>query len=189
MLLTCKIESKIISYDQNGTENVTELPVFNNVNIGSMPIMVSSNYCALNNQANKTRSDMGECEYDEGGYFIVKGSEKVVVSFERKCENKIFVFPIRKGSSSTYSYLSEITSVHQTKSIVKNIQVKLTAKDTNIYGKSIKVQINKVKADIPSLLSLGHSVLYPIKILSRLLYQKLITNQNLKNYLTYCVPQ
>ena len=34
---------------------------------------------------------MGECPYEQGGYFIIEGKEKVIVSHERKAENKIYV--------------------------------------------------------------------------------------------------
>ena len=149
-ILTCRIESRIVSYHADtGKEDITEYPAFNNVNIGKMPIMVQSDYCMLSQETGKTRAEMGECEYDEGGYFIVNGSEKVIVSFERKCENKIFVFPLRKGGSATYSYIAEITSVHPVKPMVKTNHVKMTSKDINIYGKSLKVQMSRLKADIP----------------------------------------
>ena len=54
---------------------------------------------------------MGECEYDEGGYFIVNGSEKVVVCQEAKCHNKVFVFPSSKASSQKYSHIAEVRSI------------------------------------------------------------------------------
>ena len=53
--------------------------------------MVRSNLCSLTKQIEgksedmnaEERVDCGECEYDEGGYFIIKGSEKVIVAQER----------------------------------------------------------------------------------------------------------
>lgn len=35
---------------------------------------------------------MGECPYDQGGYFIVRGSEKVVVGQERMAYNFVYTF-------------------------------------------------------------------------------------------------
>ena len=59
-----------------------EIPVAN------IPIMVKSRYCATN-----IKQDLkGECRYDPGGYFLVGGQEKVVMSMEKMADNKIMVF-------------------------------------------------------------------------------------------------
>jgi len=42
--------------------------------IGSMPVMVKSKQCWLDTL------DKSDCLYDSGGYFLVKGAEKVIVS-------------------------------------------------------------------------------------------------------------
>src|SRR5439155_15417601 len=52
--------------------------------ITNIPIMVRSKYCSLNL---KKGYDNSECEFDPGGYFIVNGSEKVVMSLERMIDN------------------------------------------------------------------------------------------------------
>ena len=66
--------------------------------LGKMPIMVGSKFCVLSQQSNMTKVEMGEGEYDLGGYFIVKGSEKVIVNHERKCENRAYCFKKKPGS-------------------------------------------------------------------------------------------
>ncbi len=54
---------------------------FARVFIGDIPIMLKSNYCHLSNlDINKDLASFGECEYDEGGYFIVKGNERVLIA-------------------------------------------------------------------------------------------------------------
>jgi DNA-directed RNA polymerase II subunit RPB2 len=45
--------------------------------------MVRSLWCSLLDKTPQQRIEMGECEHDQGGYFIIKGSEKVVVGQER----------------------------------------------------------------------------------------------------------
>ena len=57
--------------------------------IATIPIMVRSKYCSLNFKGN---IDKRECIYDPGGYFIINGSEKAVMSIERMAYNKAFVF-------------------------------------------------------------------------------------------------
>ena len=84
-----------------------EFPMVSKKNFGKIPIMLQSDFCVLSEKTNKTRAEMGECEYDEGGYFIVNGSEKVVVCQEAKCHNKVFVFPSSKASSQKYSHIRD----------------------------------------------------------------------------------
>jgi DNA-directed RNA polymerase beta subunit len=150
--LSCTIRQKIIRYNPKNVleQDITELPLVKNMSLGKIPIMLQSKYCVLSDQTSKTRTEMGEGEYDEGGYFIINGSEKVVVCFEKKCENKIFVFPQSKGPSSTYSHIAEITSIdHKNPAYIKLFSVKLTAKEGNFFGRTIKSQISRVRSEIP----------------------------------------
>ena len=64
---------------------------FLGVKIGAIPIMLHSNLCVLNNQSLAIVREMGECPYDQGGYFIIKGKEKVIVAQERIATNRIFI--------------------------------------------------------------------------------------------------
>jgi DNA-directed RNA polymerase II subunit RPB2 len=57
----------------------------NNVLISKIPSMVKSNYCTLTLFPDKQQE---ECDKDPGGYFIVNGNEKVVVSLEKQVYNK-----------------------------------------------------------------------------------------------------
>ena len=75
-----------------------------NVNIGKIPIMVGSNYCILDNPYFQINSQ--ECKYDYGGYFIINGNEKVIISHDRIAENKTYVFLDNKLSQ--YSHIAEI---------------------------------------------------------------------------------
>ena len=149
--LYCDIEQKIVTYnpsnpDAEPTEQI--LPTISKFSLGSIPIMLQSKYCILSEQTTKTKAEMGECEYDEGGYFIVKGNEKVIVCQEKKCDNKIYVFPQNK-SVSKYSDIAEISSVNEEKSSIAYItQIKYRSKETST-GRVIKVKIQKFKQDVP----------------------------------------
>lgn len=54
--------------------------------------MVRSKFCSLHNLDEKQRMESRECIYDEGGYFIVNGGEKVLVAQERMANNFVYVF-------------------------------------------------------------------------------------------------
>lgn len=57
--------------------------------VGSIPVMVKSRYCST---FLKPETSKYECKYDPGGYFIVNGQEKVIVSIEKMADNKMLVF-------------------------------------------------------------------------------------------------
>lgn len=52
------------------------------VKIGEMPIMVGSDWCWLNGKNESELAKMKECVFDPKGYFILKGTEKVVLIHE-----------------------------------------------------------------------------------------------------------
>ena len=56
-----------------------------------IPIMLHSKLCSLSDLTEEMRREVGEGMYDIGGYFIIDGREKIIVSQERKAENKIFI--------------------------------------------------------------------------------------------------
>ena len=56
--------------------------------VANIPIMVKSKYCSTH-----IKQDLkSECKFDPGGYFIVNGAEKIVMSMEKMVDNKILVF-------------------------------------------------------------------------------------------------
>ena len=75
--------------------------------IGNIPVMVKSKYCST-----QIKKDLHtECKYDPGGYFIVSGQEKVVMSIEKMVDNKPLVF-MKKESSypEGFIYTAQINS-------------------------------------------------------------------------------
>jgi DNA-directed RNA polymerase beta subunit len=128
--------------DENG-DYVIETKRLNGVSLGKVPIMVKSNYCILKNQ----NIESNECKYDYGGYFVINGNEKVVISQDRISENKTFVFLSNKVS--TYSHIGEIRSVQENRlGVPKITTIKLSAKP-NQFGRYIRVNIHHIKTDIP----------------------------------------
>lgn len=59
------------------------------VRIGQIPIMLHSCKCVLRNKSPAELAAMQECLYDPGGYFIVKGNEKVLLSGEQMSKNRV----------------------------------------------------------------------------------------------------
>lgn len=73
------------------------------IELGKIPVMIRSSQCHLSdcNEQNIIRNK--ECMYDQGGYFIVNGSEKVIVAQERQACNIVLVFHDNLPTSK-YSY-------------------------------------------------------------------------------------
>ena len=69
-----------IQYILNKEGGKTIYQTFEKVNIGSIPIMIHSKLCLLHKLDPIKLSEFGECPYDQGGYFIVNGKEKVMLS-------------------------------------------------------------------------------------------------------------
>ena len=61
------------------------------VEIGRMPIMLRSNKCILYEADEKQMARLNECPLDPGGYFIVHGTEKVILVQEQLSKNRIIV--------------------------------------------------------------------------------------------------
>lgn len=70
--------------------------------------MVRSEHCVLHNKSKEDRVKYGECEYDEGGYFIINGGEKVIVAQEKMTSNFVYVF--KNKQPSKFSWIAEIRS-------------------------------------------------------------------------------
>ena len=115
---------------------------FKRVYIGKIPIMLHSKLCILNNQSFNVLKNMGECPYDQGGYFIVDGQEKVIVSHERKAENKLYIV---KEPNDLYSYSADIKSVPNNSFKFARTTV------VNIHHKTneITVRLPSVRVQIP----------------------------------------
>jgi len=76
--------------------------------LGFVPIMLRSRFCVLDNKSDKELCELGECVYDQGGYFIIKGSEKVVIAQERMASNHVYCF--HKKQPNKYSWIIECRS-------------------------------------------------------------------------------
>ncbi|HIP90525.1 MAG TPA: DNA-directed RNA polymerase subunit B'' [Candidatus Nanopusillus sp.] len=61
------------------------------VNIGRLPIMVKSKYCNLYGLSEEELIKLGEDPYDPGSYFIINGTERVLVMSEELATNKFYV--------------------------------------------------------------------------------------------------
>ncbi len=88
-------ESRIRDLTYMAPLYVNIIPIFNGVqekvervHIGNLPIMVRSKVCNLSDLDDKDMVEVGEDPMDPGGYFIVNGTERVLVLIEEITSNK-----------------------------------------------------------------------------------------------------
>ncbi len=141
-----------IKYTIRNGENLNDIhtvyKTLPNIHIGKIPIMLKSNVCVLKQYKHVTSEISGECKMDPGGYFIINGSEKTCLGQERAAENTIYCFDIGKNNSK-WSYIAEIKSVPDWKSISpKQISIMISQKN-NGYGYGIYIQIPRIKQPVP----------------------------------------
>jgi DNA-directed RNA polymerase subunit B len=60
------------------------------IHIGNLPIMLKSKYCILNGKTPEELIELGEDPNDPGGYFIINGTERIIVIIEDLAPNRIF---------------------------------------------------------------------------------------------------
>jgi DNA-directed RNA polymerase II subunit RPB2 len=73
------------------TGEASKTVVFKDVRIGSVPILLGSCLCVTSGMSPDVLVEMGESPYDQGGYFIVGGREKVIVGQERLAVNRVLL--------------------------------------------------------------------------------------------------
>ncbi len=76
------------------------------VHLGDLPIMVKSKYCPLSKMSREELIAAGEDPDDPGGYFIINGTERVIVSVEELAPNRIIV----ERQEGSYPQLARINS-------------------------------------------------------------------------------
>ncbi|KAI1408354.1 DNA-dependent RNA polymerase II beta subunit [Hypoxylon sp. FL1857] len=138
-------------------ENVLETPASekgkhgDQIFIGKLPVMVKSKACHLNGESDDELFLLNECPYDQGGYFIINGSEKVLIAQERSAANIVQVF--KKAQPSPFSYTAEIRSALEKGSrLISSLMLKLYTKGDTArggHGETIHTTLPFVRADLP----------------------------------------
>ncbi|MBU0471232.1 MAG: DNA-directed RNA polymerase subunit B'' [Nanoarchaeota archaeon] len=75
--------------------------------IGNLPIMLKSKYCHIYGLNEKELIEKGEDPDDDGGYFIINGTEKAIVNIEDLASNK---FMVEKPSIGVSEYVGKVFS-------------------------------------------------------------------------------
>ena len=116
--------------------------------LGRFPIMLQSDLCILNSLNKDVRFNMGECRNDYGGYFIIDGKEKVIISQEKFADNLLYIRVNKEDN--IYSHSAEIRSVSEdTSKPIRTTAVKIVAPSPSLSNNQIVVSVPNVKKPVP----------------------------------------
>ena len=118
----------------------------NGVYIGKIPIMVRSKLCVLSQMQGICEENKNECIYDFGGYFIVNGNEKVLISQDRINENKVLVFHPNNNAEGLYAEIRSMcdSTYLPPKTTCLNMSGKL-----NHMGRIIRINTSFIRSEVP----------------------------------------
>ena len=95
--VTLDISVEIVVYEDDLIITKPE-KIIPKVTLGHFPILVKSKYCVYH------LDPLSECKYDVGGYAIINGNEKVIITQEKIVPNIIQVYQNSKNTSK-YRYI------------------------------------------------------------------------------------
>jgi DNA-directed RNA polymerase subunit B" len=120
-----KLEMGLVKIHEDGTREEKDLEW---VTVGQMPTMLRSNRCNLNSLTQEELVRNGEDPLDPGGYFIVNGSERMLVTIEDLAPNKIIL-----EKSERYSKVTEVAKVFSKRGGFRALTTVQRGKDGMIY--------------------------------------------------------
>uniref|UniRef100_A0A2P2MN96 DNA-directed RNA polymerase n=1 Tax=Rhizophora mucronata TaxID=61149 RepID=A0A2P2MN96_RHIMU len=110
----------------------------NDVIIGRMPIMLRSCQCVLSGKNEAELARLGECPLDPGGYFIVKGTEKVILIQEQLSKNRIIIGTDKKGNIN--ASVTSSTETTKSKTVIQMEKGKMYL-FLNQFAKKIPIMV------------------------------------------------
>lgn len=145
--ITLHIDVDVIYKIKNDMkEEITE-STLEKIYIGKFPIMLNSDLCILNKLSPDVKFNMGECRNDPGGYFIIDGKEKVLISQEKFADNMLY---IRDDYNDVYSHSAEIRSVSEDASKpIRTFSIRIERPSNKYTNNNIVVNIPNVRKPVP----------------------------------------
>jgi len=93
----CRLDNTSYTLDIRGTVDIeytvgkqVETRSFENVRLAKIPLMLKSSLCYLSTMNGEQLYDAGECRFELGGYFVIGGAEKVLLTQERLGDNMVY---------------------------------------------------------------------------------------------------
>jgi len=143
-----KVTTTFIDHTRNSIRE-SNVRIFPNVHLGKVPVMVGSKYCLLHDQKHVHPSKLGECPEDLGGYFIIQGGERAMISMERMSENRPFVFRNGRGNAKEMEVVEIKCIGPDNDQVPKSNTVKIVYHPKNQLITMLRATVPRIKTDIP----------------------------------------
>lgn len=116
------------------------------VPVCKIPVMVKSCICHLSTVSSEELPSLSECPLDPGGYFIINGNERVIITQKRMNYNQVLVYKYNqsKQQKTKYIYYTETRSISEE----TNHSVEINAYFGTDY-KSIHFQLPHMNKPVP----------------------------------------
>jgi len=144
------VDVELRQYDSEESTEAVSVEKVPKEFIGYVPIMLRSLFCVLSDKDDADLSDLGECIYDQGGYFVINGSEKVIIAQERLSNNHVYAF--EKKQPSKFSWVIETRSqVENSNRPVSTLYLQMYHKGGrgSIDGNQIRTTLPYIRTDVP----------------------------------------
>jgi DNA-directed RNA polymerase II subunit RPB2 len=143
-----KVTTTMIDNNHGGARD-SRVRLFPNIHLGKVPVMVGSKFCLLADQPNIHPSEIGECAEDLGGYFIIQGGERAIISQERMSENRPFVFRNNRNTARDREAVEIKCIGPDNDQVPKSNAVRIVYHPKNPQIMLLKANVPRVKTDIP----------------------------------------
>lgn len=139
-VLPAEARQRDITYDSPIFVNITEkiekegqepeIYEHKRIIVGRTPIMLRSSHCNLSKLSKPEMIQAGECDWDHGGYFIIKGKERALIGQIRGIYNQPIV--IQQKPSEKYKFVCEVRSMSEETGHSVLVQAKIGIDDRSI---------------------------------------------------------
>ena len=115
----------------------------------SIPIMLHSRFCILHNKPKEFLREAGECPYDNGGYFIVGGAEKVLITRQEQAFNTLYVTPQNDDNIAVFASIECLSAkTRQVKRVAFALMRHIDKEKETVHG-TIQVSLPFVRKPVP----------------------------------------
>jgi len=118
-----EFDEKTNKIEKNNQIKHTKIPIM------KIPCMVKSSKCNLYGLSDEELIREGECTNDPGGYFLINGKERALVTQERMNHNQVYIF---ENTDDKFPYVAEFRSMSEETGHSVLIEVKMTGDLKNI---------------------------------------------------------